>query len=292
MSWCKQHREEWLGPQLRACGRDARLLLADLMALSGQDGRVVNRAQKGLTDGQIALACDVPMHAAQVCLTTLEAAGFLRRDGETLVVVSVEEDHKYAQTRVMGGKARHAKEGKKEPRKRVLKRCRKDAGVDADSVLGKTSASPSGSSSSSPSGSESSPEGEVQGREGPPNLRPVPAPDPDEPPMPPELRTTEFCAAWLGWIEYRRQRGFDDWAPLTVERKFAKWAKWGPERAAAALWHSIESNWQGVFEPKPDSGHGPPGAPGARLNPFHAELVREQAREAEAAAAAARAQAC
>lgn len=67
-------------------------------------------------------------------------------------------------------------------------------------------------------------------------------------PIPPGLGTPEFTAAYASWVEYRKQKK-SKLTPITVERQFAKLAKMGPARAIAALNHSIEQGWTGIFEP-------------------------------------------
>jgi hypothetical protein len=68
------------------------------------------------------------------------------------------------------------------------------------------------------------------------------------PPIPPELDTPEFRAAWSRWQEHRRQKR----SPLTsvsVAQQFADMAAWGVARAVAAINHSIGKGWTGLFEP-------------------------------------------
>lgn len=67
--------------------------------------------------------------------------------------------------------------------------------------------------------------------------------------IPSNLDTPEFKAAWSGWIADRRERR----KPMTdraAELALRRLAEWGPERAVAAIEHSIANGWQGIFEPQ------------------------------------------
>jgi hypothetical protein len=43
---------------------------------------------------------------------------------------------------------------------------------------------------------------------------------------------------------------------MTQEKQLSKMAKWGPDRAIAAINLSIEKGWTGIFEPKKDDSEG------------------------------------
>lgn len=69
---------------------------------------------------------------------------------------------------------------------------------------------------------------------------------------PESLKTEEFKAAWLKWHLHRLEIG----KPLTEQSRKTQLAKlnaMGPERAIAAIEHSIAAGWQGIFEPKSNS---------------------------------------
>lgn len=67
------------------------------------------------------------------------------------------------------------------------------------------------------------------------------------PPIPESLDTPGFRSAWEEWQTHKREKR-KPVKPTATKRLFAKWAKWGPERAAAAIVHSIEHDWLSVHE--------------------------------------------
>ncbi|MBX3380916.1 MAG: hypothetical protein KF805_12560 [Phycisphaeraceae bacterium] len=87
-------------------------------------------------------------------------------------------------------------------------------------------------------------------------------PKTEEPPNPPRgggtracnvaipdcLQTEPFLAAWDEWGQHRREKR----ARLTTaaaKRQLAKFAEWGEARAIAAIHHSVQNGWTGIFEP-------------------------------------------
>lgn len=75
--------------------------------------------------------------------------------------------------------------------------------------------------------------------------------------IPEVLKTKEFEELWEKWLLHLSQKKKKP-TPLAVEMQLKKMAGWGVARSIAALTHSIESNYQGVFEPnnfqsKPDN---------------------------------------
>jgi hypothetical protein len=90
------------------------------------------------------------------------------------------------------------------------------------------------------------------GREsGAPTVMNLPSPVP----IPGELDSAEFRAAWDQWQQHRRELK----KPLTqtaTQKQLAKLARMGERRAIAALEHSAANGWQGIFEPKPEHGRG------------------------------------
>lgn len=86
---------------------------------------------------------------------------------------------------------------------------------------------------------------------------PMPKPKPKKPadpraipPFPPELDTPEFRAAVEAWTAQRTKLRHRQWLTETWEIHLRRWAGWGVDRAVAALRHSTEQEYQGVFEPK------------------------------------------
>lgn len=71
-----------------------------------------------------------------------------------------------------------------------------------------------------------------------------------QPEIPKELNTPEFLKAWAEWQQHRKEIKKRQ-TPLSVSKQLNKMSQWGPARAITAINHSIESNWQGIFEPKP-----------------------------------------
>ena len=67
--------------------------------------------------------------------------------------------------------------------------------------------------------------------------------------IPKELDTPEFRQAWDEWQQHRKEIKKRQ-TPLSVAKQLKKMATWGTVRAVAAINHSIESNWQGIYEPK------------------------------------------
>jgi hypothetical protein len=66
--------------------------------------------------------------------------------------------------------------------------------------------------------------------------------------LPAVLATAVFKAAWADWCQHRRELG----KPLTAtatRQQLTKLAALGPQRAVAAITHSIAQGWTGVYEP-------------------------------------------
>jgi hypothetical protein len=66
--------------------------------------------------------------------------------------------------------------------------------------------------------------------------------------IPEELKTPEFEAAWQEWKQHRKESG-KKLTSLSVSKQMKKLSAWGVERAIAAINHSIENSYQGIFEP-------------------------------------------
>lgn len=80
--------------------------------------------------------------------------------------------------------------------------------------------------------------------------------------IPENLDRPDFLERWALWIAHRAELAKSDRkAKLTsvaIDRMLAKLAKWGPDRAVAAIDESVAQGWKGIFEPKGDgqSGNG------------------------------------
>jgi len=65
--------------------------------------------------------------------------------------------------------------------------------------------------------------------------------------VPDGLRCACFQTAWSGWLQYRREIR-KPLRPIAQIAALKRLAKMGPERAAAAISHSIEQGYQGIYE--------------------------------------------
>lgn len=99
--------------------------------------------------------------------------------------------------------------------------------------------------------------------------------------IPPALDTPDFRAAWDEWLAYRRERKLGKPTGMTVKATYRRFeADLGPERAAAAIRHSIEKGWQSINEAKEfTSDNGTNRAAGARRNGAVAERAAKESRE-------------
>ena len=90
-----------------------------------------------------------------------------------------------------------------------------------------------------------------------PSPSPSPSPSPKVASLPdafelhPNLNTPEFKAAWKMWLENLKQRRK---TPTIHARdlQLSKLSKFGHDAAIQSIKNSIESGWQGLFEPKPE----------------------------------------
>jgi hypothetical protein len=73
-------------------------------------------------------------------------------------------------------------------------------------------------------------------------------PSADAPSLPESLNTPAFIAAWERWQTHRREIKHK-LTPSSAAAQVKKFETWGTDRAVAAIDHSIEHGWQGVFEP-------------------------------------------
>lgn len=69
------------------------------------------------------------------------------------------------------------------------------------------------------------------------------------------LRTPAFLKAWAMFEQHRKEKNAK-LTPTAARLLLKKLEDWGEPRAIAALQHSIENGWTGVFEPK-DGGRKP-----------------------------------
>lgn len=79
-----------------------------------------------------------------------------------------------------------------------------------------------------------------------------PGESPDEPPW---FDDPRFRDAWAEWYAHRLHKRAK-LTPEAMRRQRKRFAEWGLERSLAAMSHSIEQGYQGIFEP-PSNGHKP-----------------------------------
>lgn len=69
------------------------------------------------------------------------------------------------------------------------------------------------------------------------------------PPLPADLQTPEFEAAWQDWLTFRAEKKVP-LTPTTAKMQFAKFATWGIARSIEVIQHTIAMGWQGLREPE------------------------------------------
>lgn len=62
------------------------------------------------------------------------------------------------------------------------------------------------------------------------------------------LSTRQFRMQWLNWASYRRNVLKKPVTKFGVTRTIRKLEKWGHERAIAAIRHSMDCEWRGIYE--------------------------------------------
>ena len=66
--------------------------------------------------------------------------------------------------------------------------------------------------------------------------------------MPLLLRTPAFAAAWAEWVRHLREKRCHT-TPTAFARQMKFCDRLGPRLAVLSIEQSINSNWQGLFEP-------------------------------------------
>ena len=82
------------------------------------------------------------------------------------------------------------------------------------------------------------------------------------PDVPFELDTEQFRETWTIFIQHRAEIKHK-LTPTAAGRLLAKMIAWGPERAVAAIEHSVANGWQGIFEQTKPGQRQPADAPSA-----------------------------
>lgn len=72
--------------------------------------------------------------------------------------------------------------------------------------------------------------------------------------IPMALAGERFAAAWARWIKFRRTEKRKPVTQISGDQALAKLAEWGVKRACEAIDHTIAMGWQGIQEPRPESG--------------------------------------
>ncbi len=88
-------------------------------------------------------------------------------------------------------------------------------------------------------------------------------PSVDLPDIPESLDVPVFRDAWGTWTTHRSEIK-KKLTPMSVSRQFAKLARMGPARAAAAIEYSVANGWTGIFEESEKAGTKDPPKPGPR----------------------------
>jgi hypothetical protein len=87
-------------------------------------------------------------------------------------------------------------------------------------------------------------------------------------PLPPELDSDEFKAAWQEWLDFRRKVKRKPVSATAAGKQLKELADWGQAGAIASIQQSIKNDWQGLFPPdgkKPENERDRPLKPGERL---------------------------
>lgn len=66
--------------------------------------------------------------------------------------------------------------------------------------------------------------------------------------FPEPLNNPEFIEAWDRWEQHRREKR-QKLTPSTRQQQIAKCLEWGSAKSIAAIRHTIEKGWTGLFEP-------------------------------------------
>lgn len=222
MVWKKLHHELWWNLRLRAQSPELRCVLVDLLTLCDEEGNL----ERDLPEG----------FASRSDLERLAALGFLELHESSIVVLSVKRDRAFSRSRRAGGLARKAQKDRASG-PRAKHGAEHDAKHDAEQVLSKMPASCSPSSSSSG--------GKGAGKGGRRAGVDVAKMD-----LPSSLDLPAIRVALAAYQDSRRELKHPPLGAIGLSRLVAKLAAWGPERALAALEHTIANGWQGVFEPK------------------------------------------
>lgn len=105
-------------------------------------------------------------------------------------------------------------------------------------------------------------------------------------PLPPLLETPEIRALLSEFVAHRKAKR-QTMTDVAMRRLIVKLERWGPERAARAIEHSLENGWTGVFEPDESPSRKAPAGTSAgeqdwvqrELAKSRAEIAAERARQ-------------
>lgn len=63
------------------------------------------------------------------------------------------------------------------------------------------------------------------------------------------LRTPAFMSAWAMFVQHRKEKK-SPLTPTAAKLQLRKMEEWGEGRAIAAIKHSVENGYTGIFEPR------------------------------------------
>lgn len=229
--WFKFFPMDWLAdPELQSCSPAARGVWMDILSISyncPEPGVLRGRDGKPWGDSKIVSSVRGDPVMVLSALNELVSSGVARRaDDGALYSKRMVQD--------CGERKSDAEYEQKRPKNppRMNPECSQN-----DAILDKSSTSTSVSTSDLASVSSERGSG---GKPTPPTIE-----------IPASLDTPDFRAAWDEWLAYRRERKLGKPTGMTIKATYRRFeADMGPERAAAAIRHSIEKGWHSINEPK------------------------------------------
>lgn len=211
---------DWLGHAgVRMCSIEARGLWIDMLCMLHQScrrGYLLDESGTPIDVERLARVCGLATERVSACLQELSRVGAYSCDSAGVIYSRrmVREDQKRSTT------ARRASESR---------------ALEVRPRLGDGSCS-------SDSGSEIGEEGEGSG-EGECAASNVGCNG-----VPASIDSPRFRDLWGDYLRHRRE-AHKPATPTAQRRQLAKLEKWGLARAIAALEHTLEHGWQGIFEP-------------------------------------------
>lgn len=237
--WMKFYPGDWLGDQgVRFVSPAARGLWIDLICLMHRSplmGRLLSPLGRPLNISQIARATATDESEASNLISELEDAKVFSRDADGTIVCRrmIKDENKRKACADAGKKGGGNPSLKSAPLKVDPKDTFILRGLEAQRLRGLEAEKP---------------EEEAPQAAKPPTKK-TPKPDAAGVPIPGGLDVPPFREAWAEFLEHRRQKR----APMTekaAKMQLRQMSEWGPDRAVAAIQHSVANGWTGVFEDK------------------------------------------